>query len=113
MSQLRASLRKRMATRDIGEERMRRELEEFKGLNITERHGDSTKTQYESSAESWYEFCSDTGIEWTEWNPSTVADYVAYRRLYHKVKGKTIASNISGIRASLINRGLEYVMEYN
>lgn len=92
---------------------MRREMEDFKGLNIGQRHEDSTKKAYKSSAASWYDYCDDTGIHWMEWNPSTVADYVAFRRLYHKVKGKTIAANLSGIRAALINRGMEYVMEYN
>lgn len=92
---------------------MRRRLDEYGAEIAPRRHTAGTQVQYSSAERQWRAFCKACGYHWKDWSPQTTFHFACWRRTAGgnmrtgaPVKANTIRSQLSGIRAALINHGL-------
>ena len=100
-------------------QRMRRQVEQYNADQIPQRLAESTQGAYDGHWKRWLECCHEMGFEWNEWNRYTVEMFIGWRRVRGRkwdgrpCKGSTISSNLSGIRAKLIELGERDVLPFS
>ena len=99
---------------------IRRRLDDYGTHTLPQRHAERTNIAYKGAGKRWLEFCADCAYHWKDWTPTTSFQFVCWRRTIggnmkngNPVTAATIASQISGIQAWLINRGVANVRGYN
>ena len=99
---------------------LRRRLTDYGTSMIPQRHAASTIKNYSSAEKRWFEFCADAGYSWRNWSETTTFHFVCWRRTVglnmhngEPVTAATLKSQLSAIKARLLNRGCRNLVEYS
>ncbi len=98
---------------------LRNELTQYGDSQLVDRHAQRTQRSYSGAFARWKECADQCGFHYTEFSPTTTFLFVCWRRTKRPsmrtgapCKGTTIEQQLSGIRAELINDGLN-PLEYS